>query len=112
MGRAEELGLLRRALRVPGGGVVVMGAPGVGKTRLAREIAEGARTAGEGTSVWVSGTRSAAGVPFGAFAHLLPALDVPGQDRLAVMMQARRAVLHVAGDSGGFLVVDDAHLAR
>src|SRR6202034_354584 len=100
----------RRALHGPGGGAVVIGAAGVGKTRLAREVAESVLTVREGTNVWVSGTRSAGGVPFGAFAHLLPALDVPGQDRLAVMMQARRAVLQVAGDSGGFLIVDDAHL--
>src|ERR1700679_2921924 len=96
VGRAEELGFVHRALRGAQAGVVVMGAGGVGKTRLARELTESTANARPGTAVWVSGTRSAGGVPFGAFAHLLPALDVPGQDRLAVMMQARRAVLQVA----------------
>ena len=58
----------------------------------------------------MAGTRSAGGVPFGAFAHLLPALDAPGLDRLAVMMLARRAVLQSAGEGSPVLVVDDAHL--
>src|SRR5262249_55953895 len=60
--------------------------------------------------VWVSGTRSARGVPFGAFAHLLPSLDARGLDRLAVMMAARRAVLDHAREDAALLVVDDAHL--
>jgi DNA-binding CsgD family transcriptional regulator len=87
-----------------------MGAGGVGKTRLARELVETAVGSGRGASIWVSGTRSASGVPFGAFAHLLPALDARGLDRLAVLMIARRAVLQAAADASGLLVVDDAHL--
>jgi tetratricopeptide (TPR) repeat protein len=58
----------------------------------------------------VSGTRSAGDVPFGAFAHLLPALDGPGLDRLGVMMLARRSVLAQRGAGSRLLVVDDAHL--
>jgi DNA-binding NarL/FixJ family response regulator len=109
VGREEELALVERALRSDAsGGVVVMGAAGVGKTRLAREVAgSGPRGAG---GVWVSGTRSAGAVPFGAFAHLLPALDAPGLDRLAVMTLARRAVLESAAEGAPLLVVDDAHL--
>jgi DNA-binding NarL/FixJ family response regulator len=109
VGRAEELGFVQRALRGARAGVVVMGAGGVGKTRLARELTESTASAHPGTSVWVSGTRSAGGVPFGAFAHLLPALDAPPRDRLAMSMLARRAVLDAASDAG-LLVVDDAHL--
>ena len=109
VGRAEELRFVERALRGTRAGVVVMGAGGVGKTRLARELTESPASARPGTSVWVSGTRSAGGVPFGAFAHLLPALDAPPRDRLAMGMLARRAVLQAASDAG-LLVVDDAHL--
>jgi len=109
VGRAEELGFVQRALRGARAGVVVLGAGGVGKTRLARELTESPASARRGTSVWVSGTRSAGGVPFGAFAHLLPALDAPLRDRLAMSMLARRAVLDAASDAG-LLVVDDAHL--
>jgi DNA-binding CsgD family transcriptional regulator len=109
VGRSEELGLVERALSSGGsGGVVVMGTAGVGKTRLAREVVGPA--SGRSGGVWVSGTRAAGGVPFGAFAHLLPALDTPGFDRLAVMMLARRAVLQSAGEGSSVLVVDDAHL--
>lgn len=109
VGRAEELGFVQRALRGAQAGVVVMGAGGVGKTRLARELTGSTARARPGTGVWVSGTRSAGGVPFGAFAHLLPALDAPPRDRLAMSMLARRAVLDAASDTG-LLVVDDAHL--
>ncbi len=109
MGRAEELGLIERTLRGARAGVVVMGAAGVGKTRLARELVEAAAGSPERASIWVSATRSAGGVPFGALAHLLPALDAPGNDRLAVMMLARRALLQAASDASGLLVVDDAH---
>jgi hypothetical protein len=111
VGRGEELGFVERAFGArPGGGVVLMGAGGVGKTRLAREIAERFSSARERKVVWVSATRSAGGVPFGAFAHLLPALDARGLDRLAVMMLARRAVLDYASEDAALLVVDDAHL--
>jgi len=109
VGRTEELGFVHRALRGAHAGVVVMGAGGVGKTRLARELTESPPAKRPGTAVWVSGTRSAGGVPFGAFAHLLPALDAPPRDRLAMSMLARHAVLEAASDSG-LLVVDDAHL--
>ena len=109
VGRSEELAFVERALSSSAsGGVVVMGTAGVGKTRLAREVAGPASRRGGG--VWVSGTRAAGGVPFGAFAHLMPALDTPGLDRLAVMMLARRAVLQSAGEGSTLLVVDDAHL--
>ena len=106
VGRDEELRLVERALAA-GAGVVVMGAAGVGKTRLARAAALALEP--PRPIVWVAGTRSAAQVPFGAFAHLLPDCDLPGGDRLAVMMLARRAVLDVAGDRS-ILIVDDAHL--
>ena len=109
VGREEELGLVERALSsADARGIVVTGNAGVGKTRLAREAIGSAPEPDGG--VWVSGTRSAAGIPFGAFAHLLPALDAPGFDRLAVMMLARRAVLQAAGEGSPVLVVDDAHL--
>lgn len=106
VGRDEERRSVERALAY-GVGAVVMGAAGVGKTRLARAAAHGFGSAR--AVVWVVGTRSAVGVPFGAFAHLLPDRDLPGRDRMAVMMLARRSVLGAAGEDS-ILVVDDAHL--
>lgn len=104
VGRDEEVGYLHDSLD-PGAGVVILGAAGVGKTRLASEMRDAL-----GGGVWVAGTRSAASIPFGAFAHVPAVLDTPGLDRLAVMMLARRAVLKAMDGEPGVLVVDDAQL--
>jgi len=109
VGRSEELDFGARAL-AEAGGVVLMGSAGVGKTRLARELVRLMPDQGDGTHIWASGTRSTGDVPFGAFAHLLPALDEPGLDRLGVMMLARRSVLRQSAEGSRLLVVDDAQL--
>ena len=59
-GRDSELGAIRRALSGAGNycGVVICGAAGVGKTRLAREVLARAQAAGERTN-WITGTESA-----------------------------------------------------
>src|SRR3954462_4939422 len=64
--RERELKSVRAAA---GGGVGIPGEAGRGKTRLAGEIAE----AGVAPVEWVRATRSAASMPLGAFAALLPA---------------------------------------
>jgi len=77
MGRDSELGVIRRALSGVGNyaGVVIVGAAGVGKTRLAREVLAGAVTAGERTS-WIVGTESARALPLGAFTSTIdPAMS-------------------------------------
>jgi predicted ATP-dependent serine protease len=51
--------------------LVLSGGPGVGKTRLAREAMARLGSAGRVTE-WVSATRSASVIPFGALLHLLP----------------------------------------
>ena len=58
------MGAVRAA--IDNGGCVVAGAAGVGKSRLAAEAV------GERPSIRVLATQSAAAVPYGAFAHLLP----------------------------------------
>src|SRR5262245_8944833 len=52
--------------------MVLVGAAGVGKTRLAQEIAAMAEASGV-PATWASATGSASSIPFGALAHLLPA---------------------------------------
>ncbi len=56
-GRDDELAAIRRALSAAGkyAGVVMVGAAGVGKTRLAREVMSHAEASGERTD-WIVGT--------------------------------------------------------
>ncbi len=107
-GRDDELAAIRRALS--GGsktsGVVIAGAAGVGKTRLAREILARAEAAGERTN-WIVGTESARALPLGAFTALISdTIDDPMPN-----------VRHLIGSfvaqqrQGRILIgVDDAHL--
>ncbi len=107
-GRDSELTIIRRALTGAGhrSGVVIAGAPGVGKTWLAREALRRAEASGERTK-WIVGTESARALPLGAFIGLLgesmsdPLTNVRRVIDSFVTQQHRRRV--VVG-------VDDAHL--
>nr|WP_203729805.1 helix-turn-helix transcriptional regulator [Streptomyces sp. SID12501] len=90
-GRDDELELIRRSLAAERHGVVVTGPAGRGKTRLVTEAVRGADCAK------VSGTPETRGIPFAAFAHLLPE-----------QVSLHRAVQRLAGVRT--LLVDDAHL--
>jgi DNA-binding CsgD family transcriptional regulator len=109
VGRRAELAALTATIAdARPGGVVLAGAVGVGKTRLAREALD--RAAGGRTVAWVAATQAAASIPFGAVSHLLPATDRVGADRLETLRRA--ADLLVEQQRGRLLVlgVDDAHL--
>jgi DNA-binding CsgD family transcriptional regulator/tetratricopeptide (TPR) repeat protein len=107
-GRDSELRVIGRALSGFGNysGVVIAGAAGVGKTRLAREVLARAAAAGDCTN-WIVGTESARSLPLGAFSALLTdsiADPMPNVRRLidTFVAQQRR---------GGVLIgVDDANL--
>jgi hypothetical protein len=107
-GRAEELsrigGLTRR--RDGPAGVVLAGAPGVGKTRLVREALAAAEQRGALTR-WAVATASARALPLGAFAATL---GVVGSDPARLVRQASAALLAGAGKGGVIVGVDDAHL--
>ncbi len=107
-GRDSELTIIRRALTAAGhrAGVVIAGAPGVGKTWLAREALRRVEASGERTN-WIVGTESARALPLGAFIGLLgasmsdPLTNVRRVIDSFVAQQHRRRVV---------IGVDDAHL--
>ena len=95
-----------------GGGVLIVGAPGVGKTALLRALLEEEATH-QGTRVLrlVAGAYGPS-IPFGAFAPHVPDIErQPGArpDPFYLLQSIRRSV--VASAQGGRLVigVDDAH---
>jgi DNA-binding CsgD family transcriptional regulator len=109
VGRDDELARLRTTLlgRV-GGGVVVAGPPGAGKTSLARHSVALASELGL-TGQWVYGTKATAATPLGAFAPVLPDLaDAPSRDRL--LYEAHRVLRGPEGNPPALLAIDDAHL--
>ena len=117
VGRGLEVDRFTDALADPGvDAFVVLGPPGVGKTRLAAACEQAAERLGMST-VRVTG-RPGAGVPLAAMAHLLPArLDLPDPgsatavDALALMHTIiQRFVGPDAGARRRLLLVDDADL--
>jgi DNA-binding NarL/FixJ family response regulator len=105
-GRAEELSLIGGLLHRRDGplGVVLAGAAGVGKTRLAREALAVAQQRGAHTW-WAAATASARALPLGAFAATL---EVVGPDPARLLRQASAALLAGAGRAGVIVGVDDA----
>ena len=88
-------------------GVVLVGAAGVGKTVLARAVADRvARRHPKALVHWISATASASRVPFGAFSHLVE-LTGAGEP-VALLREARTSLCRGAGKV--LIVVDDAHL--
>jgi DNA-binding CsgD family transcriptional regulator len=93
--------LLTAILRTDVPGVVLSGAAGVGKTRLAAELVGRAARLGRRTA-WTLGTHSMRAIALGAFDHLVPATAdaIPAVARALCPPGAGRLVLGV----------DDAHL--
>ncbi|HEX2300418.1 MAG TPA: ATP-binding protein, partial [Pseudonocardiaceae bacterium] len=105
-GRVGELQLIRDALKNETG-IVLAGAPGVGKTRLAHEAITQADPR-RYVSLWATATSGTRTVPLGAFAPLLAARPRPGP--VSLLRDATHALLERAGTRRLVLVVDDAHL--
>jgi DNA-binding CsgD family transcriptional regulator len=105
VGRGEEVAVVLEALAAPGApAVVVAGAAGVGKTRLAREVARSLDADGW-TIRLVVGSEAAASIPFGAVASLVP--DASADSPVEMLAAARLAL--ATDEKRMLLVVDDAH---
>jgi len=107
-GRESELGIIHRALSGAGkhSGVVIAGAAGVGKTRLAREVLRRAEESGERTK-WIVGTESACALPLGAF---IGTLGEAMSDPLANVRRVIDSFVAKQRRARVVLGVDDAHL--
>jgi DNA-binding NarL/FixJ family response regulator len=81
---------------------------GVGKSRLAREALARAERDGAHTA-WAQATRSAASMPLGAFAGVIPA-DVYSDDRFELLRTATQAMRERAGERQLVIGVDDVQL--
>ncbi|MGB9281039.1 MAG: AAA family ATPase [Pseudonocardiaceae bacterium] len=108
VGRATELQRVSTLLRSGRGAIVLAGAAGVGKTRLATEFLEVAATQGF-VPIRVAATQGAAGLPFGAFASLVPDLTL-STDLLGVLRKIAHAVAGRGRGKPVAVLVDDADL--
>jgi predicted ATPase len=109
-GRTDELTAIETCFTSAGTtGVVVAGPAGVGKTRLVREALDALALTGCRTE-WVSATRAAASIPFGAVLGLLPANWSPRGDSLAMLRSAADHVRDWGGRRRVAVGIDDAHL--
>ena len=110
VGRDEELGLIAATMHGgSAGGMVLAGAAGVGKSRLAAQAVQLASSEGWRTYRAVA-TKDAARIPFGAVAHLIPSGLRPGADRLDILRQLAGALTQTVKGSRVLISVDDAHL--
>jgi DNA-binding CsgD family transcriptional regulator len=87
---------------------VLSGAPGVGKTRLAREALGVARMDGAATE-WVQATQAGASIPLGAFSALMTSEARP-RDPLQLFQLCADAVRERASGERVVIGVDDSHL--
>jgi DNA-binding CsgD family transcriptional regulator len=108
IGRAHEIEWIAAARAAGASGVVLAGGAGVGKSRLARAALAQAEQRGAVT-VWVQATRSAASVPLGAFAGVIPE-EVGSDDLFELLRRSAAAISGLAGTRPLVIGIDDAQL--
>jgi DNA-binding CsgD family transcriptional regulator len=110
-GRDGELAVLRRALTGVGNyaGVVIAGAAGVGKTRLARELLTQAAAVGAQTN-WIVATASARPIPLGAFSIALGPSGAAAEESAPSVRRLISSLVAQQRRGRALIGVDDAHL--
>ncbi len=108
VGREHELEQIARVRAAGRAGAVVIAIAGVGKSALARAALAQAEREGA-LALWVQATRSAATVPMGAFAGVIPA-EVRSDDVLDLLRGSAAALVELAGPRPLVVGVDDAQL--
>jgi DNA-binding CsgD family transcriptional regulator len=106
-GRSKEMRLIEAAISDPGSsGIVICGAAGVGKSRIAREALDSA--ASKGCEVrWVVGTSSARALPLGALASWVGSA---GSDSLQLVRGVIESLTATSPGTTVVVGVDDVHL--
>ena len=106
-GRSEEMRLIEAALSDPGSsGIVICGAAGVGKSRIAREALESAASRGCVTH-WAVGTSCARTLPLGAFTAWARS---DGTDTVQLVRGVIESLTATAPGTTVVVGVDDVHL--
>jgi DNA-binding NarL/FixJ family response regulator len=108
VGRQLELDRIAAGRAAGQAGVVLVGPAGVGKSRVARAAVRTAEEDGAQAS-WAQATRSAATVPLGAFAGLIPD-DARSDEPLELLRRSVEALRDGGGGRPVVLGVDDAQL--
>lgn len=110
IGRDAQLRAIKSAIASPAtAGVVLVGASGVGKTRLMSEAVARAAAHGRETA-WVVATAASASIPLGPLLHLLPSTGLDPASQLDLLRQVRRDIAERGRGRPLVLAVDDAHL--
>lgn len=106
-GRSAEMVTVETAIKTPDvGGILICGAAGVGKSRLAREALSGAAAQGRETR-WTVGASSARSIPLGAFTAWAP---TGVTDTVSLLRGVVEALTAAPQGTDVVIGVDDAHL--
>src|SRR5262245_61666533 len=107
VGRAEEMRTIAAALAdEAASGIVISGASGVGKSRIAREALAAAASGGVEVR-WVVGTSCGRGIPLGALASWA---GLAGGDSLHLVCEVIESLTAAASGRHVVVGVDDPHL--